>query len=133
VVDFELVPSEYERLPAFLLTSIPGFRESPEFATVAANIDLPGVIVGAAKNYLVRLEDEEGRGKLDATGRSSLDAAYAAFEAMATSNDVNVENSVIVDALMYLNCPEATKRRIVKRLGPSTRALYNRWVAKAER
>lgn len=133
VSDFELVPSTYERLPDFLLTSIPGFRESPEFATVATDVDLPGVIVGAAKNYLVRLEDEDGRGKLGATGRDSLEAAYAALEAMATSNDANVENSVVVDALMYLNCPEVTRGRIVKRLGPSTRALYNQWVAGEER
>jgi hypothetical protein len=128
VGDFELVPGEYDRLPDFLLRSIPGFRESPEFATVATDIDLPGVIVGAAKNYLIRLQEADGRGKLDATEQGSLDAAYAALEAMATSSDANVENSVVVDALMYLNCGERTKRRIVQRLGPGSRVLYDRWV-----
>lgn len=131
--DFAHVPREFERLPDVLLASIPGFRESPEFATVATGVNLPSVVVGAAKNYLVRLEDENGRGKLEAAGRRSLDAAYAALEAMATSSDGDVENSVVVDALMYLDCGEETKRRIVKRLGPSSRALYDRWVAEGER
>ena len=129
VADFEVVLGEYDGLPDFLLISIPGFQESDEFATVAADSDLPGVIVGAAKNYLVRLEKADGRGKLDATGRRSLDAAYGALESMATSKDANVQNSVVVDALMYLNCDEPTKRRIVERLRPSSRALYDRWVA----
>jgi hypothetical protein len=119
VADFEVVPGEYDGLPDFLLRSIPGFRESDEFATVAADVELPGVIVGAAKNYLVRLEEADGRGKLDATGRRTLEAAYAALEAMATRNDANVQNSVVVDALMYLNCSEPTKRRIVERLRPA--------------
>jgi hypothetical protein len=29
---------------------------------------------------------------------------------MATSKDANVQNSVVVDALMYLNCDEPTRR-----------------------
>jgi hypothetical protein len=58
-----------------------------------------------------------------------LDAAYTAIEAMAASNDPNVENAVVVEALMYLNCGERTKQRIVKRLGPKSRELYERWVA----
>jgi hypothetical protein len=128
VVNFEIVPGESDGLPDFLLTAIPGFRESPEFESVAEHTDLPGVIVGALSPYVVRLEGEDRRGKLDEASGASLQAVYSAFEMMAGSRDGHVQNALVVEVFEHLHCDERTRRRIVKRLGPHSRAAYDRWV-----
>ena len=126
VVNFEIVPGEYEDLPDVLL-AIPGFKESPEFQLVAENTDLPGVIVGALRRYVERLEGEAGRGTLDANSEASLEGAYDTFERMAASGDPAVENALVVEVFEHLDGGEGVKRRIVERLGPRSSALYERW------
>jgi hypothetical protein len=102
---------------------------SPEFELVAEDTDVPSVIVGALSPYVVRLEGEASRGTLDAGGRTSLDAVYETFERMASSRDGHVENALVVEVFEHLHCTERIRRRIVKQLGPHSRAVYDRWVA----
>ena len=122
MVGLDIVPGEYDSLPDFLLAAIPGFQESPEFELVAEDTDLPGVIVGALSPYVVRLEGEASRETWDAGGRTSLDAVYETFERMASSRDGHVENALVVEVFEHLHCTERIRRRIVKQLGPHSRA-----------
>jgi hypothetical protein len=40
--NFEVVPRQYKDLPEFLIRSVPGFSESPEFGLVAGTSIFPG-------------------------------------------------------------------------------------------
>jgi len=118
------VPGDYGDFPRLLLTDIPGFEQSPEFGLIAEHSDLPGVVVSAVGRYLVRLE-QEGR---QAAERSVVDAIYYEFERMATSRDPEVQNALVVEVFENLDRSRSITRRIVRKLGPSSQALYADWV-----
>jgi hypothetical protein len=120
----DLVPGDYNDLPRLLLADVPGFEQSPEFGLIAEHSDLPGVVVAAVGRYLVRLEQEGRR----AAEPSAADAVYQVFERMATSEDPEIQNALVVEVFENLDGSRSITRRIVKRLGPSSQALYADWV-----
>ena len=125
---FEIRPSRYGKLPEFLVRTVPGFEDSPEYQLVAEHRDLPGVIVGALTPFLVRLETASQERTLDAEEAASLDGTYEAIEAMAASDDPDVENAVVVEIFEHLHAPARIQAAIRGALRPASRALYARWV-----
>ena len=124
MVQFELVSGEYEDLPRLFLVEIPGFAGSPEFASISDHSDLAGVAVAAVGRYLVRLEKQGAR----PSNVESLNSIYELFERMATSRDSGVQNVLVLEAFATFECSDSIRRRILRRLGPSSRALYSRWI-----
>jgi hypothetical protein len=127
MVDFVLKPKFYDRLPAYLLDSVVGFRDSPEFATVAEFQDLPGVICGALGQFLARLQVEAETGNLDVAGREELESAYRAIDAMAGSEDPEVQNAVQVEIFETLSDGSTLWETIQANLLPTSKALLERW------
>ena len=126
--DFEILPSAYSALPEFLLRTVPGFADSPEYQRVAEHRDLPGVVVGALRPFLVRLETASQTGKLAADEAMSLEGAYQAIEAMASANDPNVQNAVVVEIFEHLHAAPRVVEAIRGNLHPESQALYSRWI-----
>lgn len=122
--NFELVPGEYADLPDFLIRSVPGFGTSPEFALVADCFDLPGVIVGALRSFLERLDTASRADDFDASSAASLEAVYRVIEAMASSGDPEVQNAVVVEIFEHLQEDQSIREN----LHPLSRALYERWI-----
>jgi hypothetical protein len=125
--EFELRPRQYDRLPDFLVRSVPGFEESPEFARVREFRELPGVVVGALTPFLLRLEATSQKGMLDAGAADSLEGLYRAIEAMASSDDLEVQNALVVEVFEHLHGSRSVVARIENKLHPRSRALYSRW------
>ena len=121
--DFEIIEGEYPRVPDLLLEEAPGFRGSDEYARLhPSDHELPSVVVGAFMQYVERLHDEAG------AAEPALAETYRAMERLATSHDPEVENVLIVDVFEHLNLPEAVLDQFLSRLGPASRALYDRWI-----
>lgn len=118
----DLVPDHYGDLPRLLLAEVPGFEQSPEFGLIAEHSDLPGVVVAAVGRYLVGLE-QEGR-----QAASAADAIYQVLERMATSEDPEIQNALVVEVFENLDRSRSITRRIIKNLGPSSQALYADWL-----
>lgn len=129
MADFILRQREYNKVPEFLALELPGFPSSEEFQRLDAKLrNTPGLVCGAFKDYLVRLQEAEVNDKINAQDVAELDRAYDAIEKLACSADPEVENVVVVEILEHLWCSEATLARIKQRLKPKSLALYNRWV-----
>jgi hypothetical protein len=68
------------------------------------------------------------------TGESSIadDAQRAerirAMERLATSLDPDVQNALVVDVFEHLDLSQDVLALLLCRLGPSARALYDRWI-----
>lgn len=127
MVDFVLKPKLYDRLPAYLLDFVVGFGDSPEFETVAEFRDLPGVICGALGRFLARLQRDGEAGVLDPAGREQLESAYRAVEAMASSEDPEVQNSLQVEIFEILSDGSSLWESIRANLLPASKALLDRW------
>ncbi len=127
MIDFVLKPRFYDRLPAYLLDSVVGFGDSPEFETVAEFRDLPGVICGALGRYLSRLQREAEAGVLDPAGREQLESSYRGVETMASSEDPEVQNAVQVEIFEILSDGSALWETIRANLLPASKALLERW------
>jgi hypothetical protein len=113
----------YDDLPRLFLAEIPGFEASPEFALVARDSDLPGVVVAAVGRYLVRLEQSGAEGS-EADAPSAI---YDIIERMANSDDPDVQNALQVELFWNLDPTRSITRRIVGKLGPNSSALYSDW------
>lgn len=121
------VPGEYDGLPEYLLREVPGFAESPEFELVAANRDLPGVVVGAVGSYLLRLQKSEIRRETDEAESAALTRAYEVLEEMASSPDGHVRNALQVEIFEHLHTNDVVVAAVETRLGPRSSALFRRW------
>ena len=120
---------EHHRLPDALRERLPGFENTPEYLVIRdTGGDLPDVVCGALGSLLQRLEVEMLEKRLDAAGRQMLDRVYRVIEELATSNDIETVNAVVVDVLELLSNTPLVVDRITARLGPATRALYDRWI-----
>jgi len=130
VVNFILREGDYQQLPKRLLRNVPGFEASNAFQVVAADRDLPGVVCAALARYLIAAQRQAMTGgEAGAELRRVLRAIYEAIEDLATSEDPETQNVVVVDILETL-AGERDIREVIKRnLLPKSRELYDRWVS----
>src|SRR5437879_5052897 len=123
------VPSEYNHLPQLLVQKVPDFAASPEYkALSSADLQLPGVVCGAFAQFLSRLQQAiltESRSEEDAV---SLSAAYRVLEWLATSQDPDVINAVVVEIFENLDCEPQVLEAIKTRFGKASGQLYDKWL-----
>lgn len=127
--DFVILNREYPRITELLLEQAPSFGESSEFTALErSDLELPSVVCGAFRRYVQRVQCEErGFDTSDDRVRETL----RAMERLATSPDPEVENALVVDVFEHLDLPSEALERFIARLGPSSRALYDRWISPA--
>jgi hypothetical protein len=83
------------------------------------------VIVGALRPLLERLDKASREDNFDASSAATLDAIYGVIEAMAASEDLHVQNVVVVEIFEHLQ----GDHWIRENMHPRSRALYERWIA----
>jgi hypothetical protein len=125
--DFEIQRSQYEDVPDLLVEMVPGFEDSPEFALVADNRELPDVVLGALARFVVRVETTSATGSLDEDAASRA-GAYQAIETLAASADPHVVNGVVVGVFEVLDATPRVLATIEQSLLPKSRELYERWI-----
>lgn len=125
--DFVIIEPEYPRLLELLLEEAPSFGESEEVARLEPNERaLPSVVGGAFKRYVERLYAQADVGTPGSEER--LAETHRAIERLARSRDLDVVNTLVVDVYEHLDLPERQLEDFRSRLGPSSRALYERWI-----
>jgi hypothetical protein len=95
-------PSQFADLPRVLRERSADFAGSPEAALVAQDFDLPTVVADAFGEYVLRMAALDERSR-------ELDAALAAVEWMAASEDEEIQNCAVIGVLSR-----------VRELGPRT-------------
>ncbi len=124
--DFVILDREYPRIAELLLEQAPSFSESSEFTELeAADLELPSVVCGAFRRYAQRVHREAASDTSDDRVLETL----RAMERLATSPDPEVENALVVDVFEHLDLSDEALERFIARLGPSSRALYDRWIS----
>lgn len=127
--DFEILDREYPRIAALLLEQAPSFGESTEFLELeAADLELPSVVCGAFRRFAERVH---ARTEVSDLRDDRLAETIRAMERLATSSDPEVENALIVDVFEHLDLSDEELERFIGRLGPSARALFDRWIRPA--
>ena len=129
MTDFVRRQSESEKVADFLLRVMPAFGQSQEFKQLDGPLrKVPGLVAGALKDYLIRLQEFETRGNADAEALNALENVYRAIEELASNPDPGVQNLLVTEIFEHLWCPEPTLAVIKQRLKPKSSALYSRWV-----
>jgi hypothetical protein len=125
--DFVIADREYPRLPELLLEEAPGFGDSEEYRRLdPGDLALPSIVCGAFTRYVERLQSAA----VDpAHSRDALiDETFRAMERLASSPDPEVVNTLVVEVFEHLDLPDVALSKFRSRLGPSARALYDRWI-----
>jgi hypothetical protein len=124
--EFVILDREYPRITQLLLEHAPSFGESVEFHELdPPDLDLPSVVCGAFRRFVQRVHLAEG--SLDPP-TERVSQTVRAIERLASSADAEVANALVVDVFEHLDMPAQTLQQFVDRLGPSARALYQRWI-----
>ena len=121
VVNFEIVPRQ--NVHDLLVSAAPDFTASAEYARLTPE-DRAGdyIVCGAFRGYINRLaNDPQSANSQEATD------AFAAVEMLANSDDIEVQNALVVEVFHYLDLAGPDLERFVMRLGPTARRLYDRW------
>jgi len=128
-MDFVIRKGQYHEIPRFLTLAVIGFAESHEYnLTAKDNLDLPGVVCAAFANYILRLHDEQTGNTGEPELGGALESAYDALERLASSEDPEVVNAVIVEVLQSLGDAPAALEYVYPMLRPNSRRLYDEWV-----
>jgi hypothetical protein len=123
-VDFNIVDREYPRLPDLLVGEAPAFGESEEFQGLGhEDLTLPSVVAGAFRRYVERLFSEPPM-----VGAPNRAQAVGAMERLATSPDIEVQNTLVVEVFEHLDLAGQQLDAFLSDLGPAARALYDRWI-----
>jgi hypothetical protein len=126
-----LIPMQraYSRIPQLVVHTVPGFAASPEYTALGKpDLQLPGVVCGAFAKFLVRLQQGVSAGAVRAESAAGLAASYQVVEQLATSDDPEVVNAVVVEIFENLDCEPHVLEAIKARLGKVSRQLYAKWV-----
>jgi hypothetical protein len=123
------IPSAYAHLPQWLVHKVPGFAASPEYqALSSAGLQLPGVVCGAFAQFLSRLQHDILTGASSEEDAASLSAAYHVLEGLATSQDPDVLNTVVVEIFENLDGEPQVLEAIKTHLGKASGQLYDKWL-----
>ncbi len=129
MANFILKEGDYDRLPERLLRVVPGFEASEAYQIIKADRKLPGVVCGALARYLVTVQRKATRsGEAGSERQTILSAIYRAIEDLATSEDPDTQNAVVVDILESLASEDDLLEAIKRGLLPRSRVLYDRWI-----
>lgn len=113
-------------VPRFLMNSVSGFVDSPEYQRLdRISQSVPGLVVGQLGILLRRLQAEALTSK---TTSVALRESYDALEVLASSPSREVQNLVVVDVLEHLHATPEVFEAILKNMGPATGELYREWV-----
>ena len=82
-----LAHDSYQDVVPILKATSPAFASSPEYAPVADNDDLPGVILAAYAQYLIRLCANRARS-------DEVEKGIAAINALHGVHDYRIRNSI---------------------------------------
>ena len=127
---FVITDREYPRLPELLLEVAPGFGGSPELRRLdSADWALPSVVCGAFARYVERLHSEAPSSA--ESHKARVGETFRAIERLASSPDPEVVNALVVDVFEHLDFTADVHEEFHSGLGPSSRALYDRWVGSA--
>ncbi len=120
--DFVIIDREYPRLAELLVEHAPSFGASDEFLQLERqDLELPSVVCGAFRRFVERVH-------VQAAGEAPAQEAVEAMERMASSQDPEVHNYLIVDVFEHLDLHGDLLERFVARLGPAARSLYDKWI-----
>ena len=123
------MPRAYAHLPQWLVQKVPGFAASPEYQTLgSADLQLPGVVCGAFAQFLSRLQQDALTGPRSEGDAASLSAAYHVLEWLATSDDPDVINAMVVEIFENLDGEPQVVEAIKTHLGKASRQLYDTWL-----
>ena len=127
--NFVICPNNAEEVPCFLEKAAPGFSRSEEFLGLEPEFKkIPGLVCGAFKDYLVRLQGLAEKGSADPQTLVELEKAYEAIETLASSNDPNVENLVVVEIYEHLALSNGALIRFKQHLKTKSLNLYKQWI-----
>jgi hypothetical protein len=108
---------------------VPGFAASSEYRALgSADLQLPGVVCGAFAQFLSRLQQDTLTGAQNEEDTASLAAAYHVLEWLATSQDLDVINAVVVEIFENLDGEPQVLEAIKTHLGKASRQLYDKWL-----
>lgn len=134
MVKFELIESEYSKVPDVLLSLVQGFADSLEYERLnETERRLPGVIAAAFSRFLVRFQDAEVRDGLADRDARTLADAYGALEVLAGRQDEQVKTLVQDEIFDNIRASDATWRVIESRFGPGSKELFEEWRKKNPR
>ena len=127
--DFVVVQRDfaYDRIPQ-LVQSVAGFGESPEWRELEQNDldELPGVVLGALRRFLLRLSSEADvspRGDL----AESLSDGFDFIEKLAASDDSELKNAIVAEIFEPLEPGTEATRHFYRQLGTSAAELYRKY------
>lgn len=127
--DFFISNREYASLPELLKEVAPSFPASDEFCRLdPADVALPSVVSGAFTRYVERLHSEAANSA--PSTRSEVAEAHRAIERLASSTDREVVNTLVVEIFEHLDLASDGLEDFYKRLGPSARSLYDKWIGR---
>jgi hypothetical protein len=118
-----------EDVPIFLVKSVSGFADSPEYERLdETSRSIAGLVTGQLGIMLVRLQSEALRRTPTAEADATLRDSYRAIDYLASSPSPEVQNLVVVEVLEQIDGPKEVRDAIVDQFGSATRQLYRRWV-----
>ena len=121
--DFVLVKRDfaYDRIPE-LVEEVTGFRDSPEWRELEQNglDELPGVVLGALRRFLLRLSEEGNCAE-------SLSRGFEFIEKLAASDDSELQNAVVSEVFEVLEPGTSATRHFYEQLGDRATELYRQY------
>ena len=112
------------------MAMVPELRNYPRYAELVSSgmVDEASVACSALAHYVVALENRVADGTIMPAEVTSLSAAYRAVEILAENKDPRINNIVTTEFLESINASERTWKMIIARLGPNTRAQYDKYM-----
>jgi hypothetical protein len=131
VLDFQIVPRDYDKVLEIVLQEVPSFGESLEFAQLSDyEREIPGVVCAAFTKFLQHYQTEATNRALSTRETKILSDCYRLIERFSSSADPEVVNLVVVEIFENLNCERQLLQQIKSKLGPKSKELYERWIGK---
>jgi hypothetical protein len=122
-------PDVLSKVPAFLLTSVEGFSDSPEYQRLEPDArQVPGLVVGQLGIWLRSLQSEALKDPTDTRVARRLQLTYHALEVLARSEVKEIQNAVVVEVLEHLHGSSELVCAITAGFLAETRRLYREWV-----
>ena len=127
-------PTPLSRLIDTLFSRVAGFADSRELGDLDHDDrQIPGLVCAQLTRLLERLilESQSQHGLADENART-LSSIFEVLEALTLRGSAEVQNTIVTEVFENLNDPGA-RDAVVARLGPSSKALYSRWIGLQDR
>ena len=125
-IDAEETPGR--QICDLILTRVKGFSDSSEYEALDSEDRLvAGLVCAALAGLLQRFELQVMDKQLTDPEAQTLSDIYQVVEELSASTDPTVQNYVVTEIFENLS-DESAEQAVVRRLGPRSKELYDRWM-----